>query len=118
MYDTQCCCYFARKGQISRVDQLFQLLKLRSLSNDDSDDNENGKKVGSDWQNNSFAFLYLSLPSLHTYNVKLLFSRIVEDVNTKRQFLFLFLNFDTVLQYSILENSPLFVELNEMELKR
>ena len=73
MYDTQCCCYFARyfwqwakKGQISRVDQLFQHLKLGSLSNDDSDDKENGKKVGLDWQNNSFAFLYISLSSLHT----------------------------------------------------
>ena len=47
-----------------------------SLGNDDGDGNENGKKeIGSDKQNNNFAhasrFLYISLPSLHDYNVKL-----------------------------------------------
>ena len=46
-----------------------------SLSNDDGDGNENGKKaIGLDWQNNNFArasrFLSISLPSLHDYNVK------------------------------------------------
>ena len=46
-----------------------------SLSNDDGDGNENGKKaIGLDWENNNFArasrFLYISLPSLHDYNVK------------------------------------------------
>ena len=45
---------------------------LRSLSKDDGDGNENGKKaLGLDWQSNSFAlaslFLYISLPSLHDY---------------------------------------------------
>jgi len=46
-----------------------------SLSNDDGDGNEDGKKaIGLDWQNNNFErasrFLYISLPSLYDYNVK------------------------------------------------
>ena len=47
-----------------------------NLSNGDSDGNENGKKpIGFDWQNNKFArhhaFLYIALPSLHDYDVKM-----------------------------------------------
>ena len=47
-----------------------------NLSNGDGDGNEDGKKViGLDWQNNSLArasrFLYISLPSLYVYDVKL-----------------------------------------------
>ena len=47
---------------------------LGSLSNDDGDGNENGKtEIGLNLQNNNFArasrFLYISLPSLHDYNV-------------------------------------------------
>ena len=47
-----------------------------SLNNGDSDGNENGNKpIGLDWQNNNFArasrFLYISLPSLHDYDVKM-----------------------------------------------
>ena len=38
----------------------------------------------------------VSLPSLHDYNVKGLISRFVEDVNEDKDFLFLFLNFDTI----------------------
>ena len=50
--------------------------KLGSLSNDNGDGNENDKKgIGLDWQNNNFArasrFLYISLPSLHDYDVEL-----------------------------------------------
>ena len=50
-------------------------LKLGSLSKDGGDGNENDKKaIGSDWQNNNFArasrFLYISLPSLHDYDVE------------------------------------------------
>ena len=50
-------------------------LTIGRLSNDDGDGKENGKKTkGLDWQNNNFArasrFLYISLPSLHDYNVK------------------------------------------------
>ena len=52
-------------------------LKLGSLSNDDGDGNENDKRaIGLDWQNNNFArasrLLYISLPSLHDYDVELL----------------------------------------------
>ena len=49
---------------------------LASLSDDDGYGNENGNKaVGLDKQNNNFArvshILYISLPSLHDYDVKL-----------------------------------------------
>ena len=49
---------------------------LGSFSNDDGDFNENGKKtIGWDWQNNNSVhasrFLYLSLPLLNDYDVKL-----------------------------------------------
>ena len=50
---------------------------LGSLSNDDGDGNENGKKSTElDKQNNNFArtfhaFLYISLPTLHDYDVKM-----------------------------------------------
>ena len=48
---------------------------LESLSNQDGDGNDNGKKaIGLDWQNNNSArtsrFLDISRPSLHGYNVK------------------------------------------------
>ena len=49
---------------------------IGSLSNDDGDGNENGKKViGLDKQNNNFArdhaFLHISYPSLHDCDMKL-----------------------------------------------
>ena len=49
---------------------------LGSLSNDDGDVNKNGKKaIGLDWQTTTLhvyhAFLYISLPSLHYYDVKM-----------------------------------------------
>ena len=50
---------------------------LGSLSNDDGGDvNKNGKKaIGLDWQTTTLyvyhAFLYISLPSLHYYDVKM-----------------------------------------------
>ena len=50
---------------------------LGSLRNDDGDGNRNGKKArGLDWQKKTtlqehHAFLHISLPSLHDYNVKL-----------------------------------------------
>ena len=49
---------------------------IGSLSNDDDNSNENSKKaIGLDWQNNNFAhallFLYISLPSLHDYDLKM-----------------------------------------------
>ena len=50
-------------------------LTIGRLSNDDGDGKEDGKNaIGLDWQNNNFArasrFLYISLPLLHDYNVK------------------------------------------------
>ena len=54
------------------------VLKLGSLSKDDGDGNEKGKKAtGLDWQNNNnlhvgSRLLYISLPSLHDYDVELL----------------------------------------------
>ena len=46
-----------------------------SVTNDDGDGNKNGKKaMGLDWHNNNLArrsrYLYISLPSLHDYDVK------------------------------------------------
>ena len=76
---------------------------MGSISNGDGDGNENGRKaIGLDWQNSNsacdHAFLYLSLPSLHGYDVKLLISRFMEDGNTctTTSFCF-FVNLDTVL---------------------
>ena len=48
---------------------------IGSLNNDKGDGNDDGKKAkGLDKQNNNFArasrFLYISLPSLYDYNVK------------------------------------------------
>ena len=49
---------------------------LESLSNDQGDVNETGKKViGLDWQNEHHAFLYISLPSLHDHDGNYLTSR-------------------------------------------
>ena len=58
------CRQFARSGETKE-----------SVSNDDGDGNKNGKKaIGLDWHNNNFArrsrYLYISLPSLHDYDVK------------------------------------------------
>ena len=55
---------------------------IGTLRSDDGDGNENVKKaIGLDWQNNNFAgathntqhtfFLYIPLPSLHDYDVKM-----------------------------------------------
>ena len=72
-------------------------------SNDDGDGNENGKKaIGLDWQNNNFArasrfFCTFLSRCCTTTTWKCLISRFVEDVNEDNKFLFLFLNFDTVL---------------------
>ena len=78
---------------------------IGSLRNDDDDDdNENGKKaIRLDKQNNKTlhvqnAFLYISLPSLHDYNVKMPNFTFCEGREQKdNNFLFLFLNFDAVL---------------------
>ena len=51
------------------------MFSIGSLNNYEGDGNEDGKKaIGLDKQNNNFAcasrFLYISLPSLYDYNVK------------------------------------------------
>ena len=76
---------------------------LVSLHNHDGDGNGYSKKaIDIDKQNNNFArahaFLYISLPSLYDYNVKLPnFSFCRGREQTDNNFLFLFLNFDAVL---------------------
>ena len=91
---------------------------VKSSSNDDGDGNENGKKaIGLDRQNSNFVraslFLYISLPSLHDYNVKV--PKFTFCRRREHNFLFLFLNFDTVLQNSTLKKLPTFDESNGME---
>ena len=74
---------------------------LESLSNDQGDVNETGKKViGLDWQNVHHAFLYISLPSLHDHEGKYLISRFLEDVNPRQQLSFSF----PELWYSLLQS--------------
>ena len=53
---------------------IFSFLSLGSLSNGDRDSNEDGSKaIGLGWQNNNLhvhhAFLCISLPSVHAYDV-------------------------------------------------
>ena len=77
------------------------------LSNDDGGGEEKDKKaiasIALDWQNKTLhvhhAFLYISLPSLHNYDVKLpSFSFNEGRERQDKDFLFLFLNFDTVVE--------------------
>ena len=69
---------------------------IGSLSNYDGDVNEKGKKViGLDWQNNNFArfitlFLYISLSSLHDYDMKMPNFTFCGERNHKTTTLFLF----------------------------
>ena len=52
----------------------YHSVKIGSLRNNHGDINENGKKtIGLDWKNNNLhhAFLFISLPSLHDYDVKM-----------------------------------------------
>ena len=57
------------------------------LSNDDGDANENGKTTTLHVHH---AFLYISIPSLHDYNVKVPKFTFVEDGNTRQQLSFSF----------------------------
>ena len=76
---------------------------LGSLSNDDGDVNENGKKaIGLDKQNNNFArasrfFCTFLCRHCTTTTWKCLISRFVENMNTRQQLYFSFPNLDTVL---------------------
>ena len=73
-------------------------LTLGSLTSDDGDGNENGTKAIGFISKTTIlhahhAFLYISLPSLHDYDVKLPNFTFMEDVNTQdNDFLFLFVN--------------------------
>ena len=63
-----------RRNDRFSLEENFREEMVKNLSNDDGDGNENGKKaIGLDWQNSNFVraslFLYISLPSLHDYNV-------------------------------------------------
>ena len=67
-------------------------IQIRSLSNDEGDGNEDGKKaIGLDWQNVHHAFVYISLPSMHDYDLR-------RPYFTFHVSLFLFLNFSAVFQ--------------------
>ena len=67
-----------------------------SLSNDDGEDNENSTKAISFWISKTttlhvqHAFLYISLPSRHDYDVKCLISRFKQDVNRRQRLSFSF----------------------------
>ena len=71
-------------------------LPLGSLSNDDGDVNENGKKaIGLDWQNNNFArashfVVHFFLSSLHDYDVKMPNFTFCGDREHKKTTLFFF----------------------------
>ena len=96
--------------------------RIGSWSKDFGDGNENGKNpVGLDWQTTTLhvhhAFLYISLPSLHDYDVKVPnfeTSRFVEDVNQDKR---LYFSWTLIQSFRIqLQNSlPTIDELNEME---
>ena len=70
---------------------------IESLSNDDGDGNENFKKkkvwlAEQQLCTYSTLFLYISLPSLHDYGVKIPNSTFMEDVINKQQRIFLSLS--------------------------
>ena len=93
---------------------------LGSLPNDDDEGNENAKKpIDLDMTSKTttlhvhHAFLYISLPSLHDYNVKL--PNLLRTGTKDNNFLFLFLNFDKSFRIQLQNNLPTLDELNEME---
>ena len=89
-----------------------------SLSNDDGNSNENGKKaIGLDWQNNNYAymhhaFLYISLLSLHNYDVKLPNFTFCRGHDHNATTVFLVQAFKII---QLLKNLPRFDKLNKME---
>ena len=93
---------------------------LGSLRNDDDEGNENAKKpTGLDITSKTttlhvhHAFSYISLPSLHDYNVK--FYVLLRTGTKVNNFFFLFLNFDKSFRMQLQNNLPTHDELNEME---
>ena len=91
---------------------------LGSLSNDNGDGNENGRR-----QKKNFArvsrVLYISLPSLPDYNVKLpIFTFCGGREHKTTIFFFFFWNSIHSFRIQLQKNSPLFAGLNEMEQAR
>ena len=91
---------------------------LGSLSNDNGDVKENGKKaIGLDWQNNNFARASQLFVHFFAVTARLgreiagLVSRFVEGVNTRQRVSFLIQSFRIQPQKKL----PIFNELNEME---
>ena len=78
-------------------------VQSESLSNDDGDGNENGKKpVGLDWQNNNFARASRSFEHFFAVVARLQLENAQFDVLSRtgkqnNNCLFLFLSFDTIL---------------------
>ena len=73
----------------------FELYPRWVPLNDDGDSSENSKRlIGVDWQNNNFAraahHLYISLPSLHDYDVKFPSFTFFEERGHKRTAFFFF----------------------------
>ena len=62
--------------------------------------------------------LYIFLPSLHDYNVKVPNLSFGEGDNTRQRLCFSFLYFDTVFRIHLQKHLLTFVELNEMEQAR
>ena len=84
-------------------------IQIRSLSNDEGDGNEDGKKaIGLDWQNVHHAFVYISLPSMHDYDLR-------RSYFTFHVSLFLFLSFSAKFRMELRKNFPVFDELGEVE---
>ena len=82
---------------------------IRSLSNDDGNGNENGKKaIGLDWQDNNSArvsrfFVHFLAVVARLRRKSSYFHLLSRTCTQENYFLFLFLNFDTVFQNSPLE---------------
>ena len=92
-----------------------------SLSNDDGNVSENGKKAtGLDWQNNNLqvhhTFLFIFLPSLHDYDVKMPIFTFCGRREYKKRLSFSFpeLRF-SLSEFNSRKNLPTFDELIEME---
>ena len=85
---------------------VFSTSSLESLSNDEGEGNENGKKkekkkTGLDLQNKTnklHVFLYISLSSLRDYHVKLPHFTFCRGRKHKTNFVVLFLNFATHME--------------------
>ena len=82
---------------------VFRRVVIGNSSNDDGDGIENGKK--------SIAFLYIPLPSLHDYDVKLPnFTFCGGREHKITIFVLFFLNFDESFEMKLHKNTPTFFE--------